>query len=692
MSKKSKPAKSSRRDNIRNIGICAHIDAGKTTVSERFLFYSGKIHRIGEVHDGAAQMDWMKQEQDRGITITAAATSIQWGNYEYHLIDTPGHVDFTIEVERSLRVIDGAIVVFCAKGGVEPQSETVWHQAEKFKVPRIVFVNKMDRMGADFQAVVTEIKERLGGNPVPLQIPIGAEDTFKGIVDLIEMKALYYSGHEEDTPTEGPVPADLMDEAETLRAALVESAAEQIDELTEKYLEEGDLTVDEIRQGLREGTLKGRIFPVLTGSALKNTAVRLLMDAVYQYLPSPSDLPPITVHNIRTKEDMDLTCDSTGPLAMLAFKVQMDGTRKQVYFRVYSGSVNEGDDIINVRENKKEKISRLFQVHANKKEKLEKAIAGDIFLALGMKSVITGDTLCMGQDQFMLEPIDTYEPVISMAVEPRNMEEKEKLDQAVGRIMEEDPTFRVHDDPETGETLISGMGELHLEVIMDRLVTEYNVNARAGKPQVVFRETFNGKTASEAIFERVVEDEGKEKTIFGSIAIEVTPLPREAGLEVEVDPSVRLKLADKPKILEAAVSGAREAARSSGAKGYQVQDVKVLITNIGLKDGVTTEVGYIVAAQEAFRKAAQKDGCKILEPIMKLEIVSPEANLGDVMGDIGQRRGRIENMEIRGDRRVVHGVVPLRNMFGYATELRSKTKAAAQFTMSFLRYGTVDDI
>ncbi|MBN2723411.1 MAG: elongation factor G [Deltaproteobacteria bacterium] len=692
MSKKSKNSKYPKRDHIRNIGICAHIDAGKTTVSERFLFYSGKIHRIGEVHDGAAQMDWMTQEQDRGITITAAATSFPWAGYEYHLIDTPGHVDFTIEVERSLRVIDGTIVVFCAKGGVEPQSETVWHQAEKFKVPRIVFVNKMDRMGADFNAVVNEIKDRLGGNPVPLQLPIGAEDTFKGVIDLVDMKALYWTGHEEDMPEATEIPQELLEEANTARVVLIEAAAEQNDELMEKYLEGEELSPEEIRLGIREGTISGALIPVLTGSALKNTGIQPLMDSVYQYLPAPSDIPPFEVENVRTSEKTQLNADPAGPLAMLAFKVSMDGTRKQVYFRVYSGSVSEGDDLINVRENRKEKLSRLFQVHANKKERLETAYAGDIFLALGMKSVVTGDTLCRGQDQYMLEPIDTYEPVISMAVEPRNMEEKEKLEAAVSRLMEEDPTFRVHEDEETGETLISGMGELHLEIIMDRLTSDYNVNAKAGKPQVVFRETFNAPVTTSAVFERVVEEDGKEKTIFGSVELRVEPGSRGSGLCVEVSDDLKIAFADKSKFLDAAVNGAREAAKSSGANGYQVQDVKLTVTKIGLKDGVTTEVGYIIASQEAFRKAALTDGCKILEPIMKLEIVSPEANLGDVMGDIGQRKGRIENMELRGDRRVVHGVVPLRNMFGYATELRSKTKAAAQFTMSFLRYGTVDDI
>lgn len=693
MGSKNKGPKYKMRTHVRNIGITAHIDAGKTTLTERFLFYTGKIHRMGEVHDGAAQMDWMIQEQERGITITAAATYFQWKDHEFQLIDTPGHVDFTIEVERSLRVIDGAIVVFCAKGGVEPQSETVWHQADKFRVPRLAFINKMDRMGADFFRVRDEIAQRLGGRPVAMQLPLGAEERFHGVVDLVTQTAWHFTGSEEDPPQEIPIPADMLGEVAAEREKLVEIAAEQTDALTEKYLETGELSVEEIREGIRAGTLANRIVPVFTGSALRNMGVQPLLDAVIHYLPAPADLPPVAGRIPRTGEPAAWPQDPNGPLAMLAFKVAMDGTRKQVYFRVYSGHVEEGDDLVNVRAQKKEKLSRLFRVHANKKEPIDSAQAGDIFLALGMKSVITGDTVCMGSDQILLEAIDTYEPVISMAVEPKNMEEKEKLEQAVARMMEEDPTFRVHEDKETGETLISGMGELHLEVVMDRLVREHNVQAKAGKPQVVYRETFQQTTQGEAAFERVIEEEGKEKRLYGKVRLEVSPLPRGAGVDVSLAPGLRERYPSYNKILEAALQGASEAARSSGARGYPVQDIRITILDVGFLENVPpVEVAYLIAAQEAFRKAASADGCRLLEPIMRVEVVTPDACVGDVIGDLGQRKGRVENMEMRGDRRVVTAFVPLRSMFGYATELRSKTKAAASFTMTFFRYGTVDDI
>jgi elongation factor G len=692
MAKKSKGTKHKARSKIRNIGIVAHIDAGKTTVTERFLYYSGKIHRIGEVHDGAAQMDWMVQEQERGITITAAATMFPWKDFEYHLMDTPGHVDFTIEVERSLRVIDGAVVVFCAKGGVEPQSETVWHQADKFEVPRIVFINKMDRMGADYFSVINDIKKRLGANPIAAQLPIGAEDKFKGIVDLVTGKAWYWTGHEEEPPEEGPIPADFEFDVEEHMAALMEKAAEQDDELTEKYLENFELSESEIKKGLRIGTLSGAIVPVFVGSALKNTAVQPLMDAVYTYLPSPMDIPPIRVKKVRTEEIIELKPAPDSSLAMLAFKVQMDGSRKQVYFRIYSGEISEGDDLINVRVNKKEKCSRIFQMHANKKERLENAVAGDIILITGMKSVITGDTLCKAGVHVLLEPIDTYEPVISMAVEPRNMAEKEKLEQTVARLMEEDPTFRVHEDPETGQTLISGMGELHLEVIMDRITREYKVDAKAGRPQVVFRETFKSSASGTASFSREYEEDGKETKMFGGVTLDVSPLKRDSGIIAELDPKLVVRMADKHKLLNAALKGAEESAGASGANGFPVQDIKIVVKDIEVREGDSVEVAYTIAAQEAFRRAAYNDGCKILEPIMAVDVVTPEAYIGDVLGDLGQRKGRVENMEMRGDRRVVSAFVPLKNMFGYATELRSKTKASASFTMTFVRYGTVDDI
>ncbi|MBU1238811.1 elongation factor G, partial [Myxococcota bacterium] len=529
--------------------------------------------------------------------------------------------------------------------------------------------------------------------PIPVQVPIGAEDQFRGVIDLVEGKAWYFSGHEEDSPEEAEIPADCEFDVDALRTVLMERAAEQDDALTEKFLMEEFLTPEEIRFGLRRGTISGTLVPVFVGSALKNTGIQLLMDGVCEFLPSPLDLPPVRAIKARSDEVIELAPYDTEPLAMMAFKVAMEGSRKNVYFRLYSGRVDEGDDLINVRENKKEKCSRIFQVHANKRERIDSAIAGDIVLIPGMKSVVTGDTLCKGTVQVLMEQIDSYEPVISMAVEPRNMAEKEKLEEAVQRLMEEDPTFKVHEDPETGETLISGMGELHLEVIMDRLTREYNVEAKAGKPQVVYRETFKGVTNGVGNFERIIEEDNKEKHMYGNVSLTVSPLERGGGVEAELDPSLVARFGERSKLLAAALQGARDAASASGANGYPVQDVKILITDIGTREGAAmVEVAYIIAAQEAFRRAAADDGCRLLEPIMAVEVVTPDAHVGDVMGDLGQRKGRIENMENRGDRQVISAFVPLRNMFGYATELRSKTRAGASFTMTFLRYGTVDDV
>jgi elongation factor G len=681
------------RSTIRNIGIVAHIDAGKTTVTERFLFYSGKIHKIGEVHEGSAQMDWMPQEQERGITITAAATMFPWKNYEYHLMDTPGHVDFTIEVERSLRVIDGVVVVFCAKGGVEPQSETVWHQADKFGVPRIAFVNKMDRMGADFFAVVDEMRDRLGAKPVVLQLPIGRESDFKGVIDLVEMQAIYWSGREEDKPEYKDIPAELLEDARLYRSELIEKAAEQDDELMEKFIEEKQFTSDDIYHGIRKGALSGNLVPVFTGSALKNRGIQPLLDAIYKYLPSPLELEPIKKKlKNRKNEEIILHPKRSAPLSMLAFKVSMDGTRKQVYFRIYSGEIFEGDKLVNVRTGKKERLSRIFKMHANKRERIPGAVAGDIVMIQGMKTVITGDTLCRKDTQVLLEPIDKYEPVINMAVEPRNMAEKDKLESAIKVLMEEDPTFNYYEDEETGESLISGMGELHLEVIMHRLVNDYKVEARAGKPQVVFRETFKGKTEAEASFRRIIEEDGKEKEMFGKVRLEVSPLPRGKGLQIKLAPGLAEETGDTRKFLDSALKGARESANAAGARGYAVQDVKVTIKDIEVKNRASTDLAYGISAPEAILKAADQDGCVLLEPIMAVIIITPEDYVGDVIGDIGQRKGRVEKMEKKGVKSSIKAYVPLRNMFGYATELRSKTKASAAFTMSFEKYGTIEDI
>jgi elongation factor G len=514
-------------DQVRNIGVVAHIDAGKTTVSERFLFHSGKIHKAGEVHDGETQMDWMEQERERGITITAAATTFEWAKHEIHLIDTPGHVDFTIEVERSLRVLDGAVVVFCAVGGVQPQSETVWHQADKFHVPRLAFINKLDRVGASFDGVVAEIKARLGANPVPIQLPIGSEDVFEGVVDLLTQQALYFSGELEDKPEVRPVPAELAGAVAEARDRLVAAIADTDDGIAEKYLEGAELTLPELKAALRRAVIAVKIVPVLGGTALRNKGIHPLLDAVIDFLPSPADVPPVTgVDPRNTTEKLARLPKNNEPLAALAFKIAMDEGRKVVFLRVFSGTFAPGDELLNVRTGKKEKVARLFRVHADKREKLEKAVAGEIVAAAGLKDATTGDTMCDPKAPILLERIDTYEPVISQAIEAENNAAKERLDFALAKMVDEDPTFRVKEDPDTGQTIIWGMGELHLEVIVDRMRREYGVAANVGKPQVVYRETVLGEAEGHAVFER----ELKEQRLYGEATCRVRSLPRGSGV------------------------------------------------------------------------------------------------------------------------------------------------------------------
>ena len=672
-------------DRVRNIGIVAHIDAGKTTVTERFLYHAGKIHKHGEVHDGDTQMDWMEQERERGITITAAATLFEWAGYELHLIDTPGHVDFTIKVERSLRVLDGAVVVFCGVAGVQPQSETVWHQADKFGVPRLAFINKMDRVGADFEAVVTEIRERLGARAAPIAIPIGAEDRFRGEIDLIGRKAYFYSGEIDDKPELGPIPEDMVAEAEAARERLVEAVVDVDDTLGEKFLEGAEISDADLAAAVRRACIAVKLVPVLCGSALRNKGIHQLLDAVVAYLPSPIDVPPI--HGVDPR-DTSVTLTRAPrdgePLSALAFKIAMDEGRKIVYVRVFSGKLEAGAEALNARTGKKEKVARLFEVHANRRVRIDRAGAGTIVAAAGLKDATTGDTLCDPAHPILLERIDTYEPVISAAIEAETNAEKERLDFALGKMVDEDPTFRVREDAETGQTLISGMGELHLEIVVDRMVREYGVKARVGKPQVVYRETIGGEGDGDASFER----ELKEESLYGWASCRVAPLPRGRGIEIASALHADSAHPHPPAVVEAALQGLRDAAQA-GPDGYPLADVAVKLTGVKWRDDAQPQVSVRAAAAEAFRRAVVNAGAQRLEPIMKLEVVTPEENLGAIIGDINQRRGHVLDVTARGAKTEVEALVPLRNLFGYSTDVRSLTQGRATFTMQFHTYGTI---
>jgi elongation factor G len=667
-------------DRVRNIGIVAHIDAGKTTVTERFLFYSGSIHRMGEVHDGEAQMDWRPQEQERGITITAAATNIDWDKHELHLIDTPGHVDFTMEVERSLRVLDGAVVVFCGVGGVEPQSETVWNQAEKFGVPRIAFVNKMDRVGADHAAVVEQISDKLGARPVPVQIPIGAEDSFKGVIDLLKMVAYTWIGDGEEV-TEEPIPEELLEQAEQAREQMIEAAADVDDEVAERFLEGEEVEVKQLRQALRRGCLANKLIPVFCGAALRNKGIQPLMDGVVDYLPSPLEVPPIIGTIPGTSQKVERAPSDKEPLTALVFKIQMDQGRKMCFLRVYSGTLTPGTDVYNVRLKKTEKIARLLILHANRRERIQKCGAGSIVAAMGLKLAGTGDTITVTDEPIALEQIESYEPVISRAIEPRTLAEKEKLDFALAKLVDEDPTFRVKEDEETGQTLISGMGELHLEIIVDRLTQEYNVEARVGKPQVVYRETVTKVGEGECTFERKVEEEG---LVYGQANVRVEPQDRGAGTCFELALPAEPPL--PPAVVDAAMEGLSEAATSGVDTGFPLVDVRVTLLGLNTREGVSTTVGYKVAAGEAFRRACREASPTLLEPIMDVEVITPEEFMGDVIGDLNQRNGLIEEVGYRGGKRVVAAKVPMRRMFGYATKVRSLTQGRANFIMQFAKF------
>jgi len=677
-------------DRVRNLGIVAHIDAGKTTVTERFLYYSGRIHKMGEVHEGEATMDWMPQERERGITITAAATTLSWRDHELHLIDTPGHVDFTIEVERSLRVLDGAVVVFDGVAGVEPQSETVWHQANRFHVPRLAFVNKLDRTGADFDRVVTEIRERLQGHPVPIQLPIGAEDKFVGLIDLVEMRVLRFSGNDEEELVYEPVPPDLLDAASKAREHAVEAAADLDDALAERYLGGEEITAELLRAGLRKATLAGRIQPVLCGAALRNKGIQPLLDAVIDYLPSPTEVPAITGVDPKTHEPLERPSDLKQPLSALAFKVQMDDGRKTVYVRVYSGSLKAGEDVYNPRLGKTEKVARLFSVHADKRERIEKVDAGWIAVAMGLKETGTGDTLCSAAKPILLETITAQEPVISVAVEPASLADKDKLDMALGKMTDEDPTFRVREDSDTGQTLISGMGELHLDIVVDRIRREYGVEARVGRPQVMYRETVKSTGEAEQRFERnMTDDKGKERVIYGHARVRVAPRPRGTGTVVQsalpaASPGV---LPPPAALVQAALTGLREAS-ASGPQGFPLEDVEATLLDLQVQPGASTEIGHRVAASEGFRAACREAGTSLLEPIMRLEVLAPEDFMGEVLGDLNARRAQISDVGFRGASRLITAKVPLRSVFGYSTELRSRSQGRATYSMTFAEFDT----
>ncbi len=674
-------------ERYRNIGIAAHIDAGKTTTTERVLYYTGISHKMGEVHDGAAVMDWMVQEQERGITITSAATTCFWRGmdqqYDEHrinIIDTPGHVDFTIEVERSLRVLDGAIAVFCAVGGVEPQSETVWRQADRYRVPRMAFVNKMDRAGANFGRVVEQIRRRLKGNPVPVQLPVGAEDKFEGVVDLISMKAIYW--HDQTlgmTYTAGEIPAELQDACVAARETMVEAAAEADEELMEKYLEAGDLKPADIRRGLRLRTLKNEIVPALCGSAFKNKGVQALLDAVIDYLPAPNEVPPIK-GVLENGEESTRPSSDDAPFAALAFKIATDPyVGSLTFFRSYSGVLKSGDTVYNPVKQRKERIGRLLQMHANHREEISEVRAGDIAAAVGLKTVSTGETLCTPGHVITLERMDFPEPVIAVAVEPKTKADQERMGIALGKLAHEDPSFRVTTDEESGQTIISGMGELHLEIIVDRLKREFKVEANVGRPQVAYRETIRKSIEQEGRFVRQTGGRGQ----YGHVWLRLEPNEPGAGYEF-VDAIVGGVV---PKEFIPAVNkGVQEAMGNGVVAGYPVVDVKATLFDGSYHEVDSSEMAFKVAGSTAFREGASRADPVVLEPLMKVEVVTPEEYMGDVMGDLNRRRGVLHGMEDSPGGKIVRADVPLAEMFGYATDLRSLTQGRATYTMEFNRY------
>ena len=668
---------------VRNIGIAAHIDAGKTTTSERILFFTGMSHKIGEVHDGAATMDWMEQEKERGITITSAATTAFWKGYQVNLIDTPGHVDFTIEVERSMRVLDGAVAVFCSVGGVQPQSETVWRQANKYHVPRIVFVNKMDRIGANFFRVEEQIRERLKANPVPIQIPIGAEDNFKGVVDLVRMKA--YVWNDEKKPTdyvEEEIPAEVKDKAEEYRAKLIEAVSETDDSLMEKFFAGEELTEEEIKKGIKAGCLRMTITPMLCGTAFKNKGIQPLLDAVVDYLPAPDEIAAI---NGVYEDGTEVTVESTddGEFAALAFKIMTDPFVGQLTFiRVYRGSLESGSYAYNTVQDCKERIGRLLKMHSNKREEITELFAGEIGAVVGLKSTLTGDTLASEKDKVILERMDFPEPVISVAVEPKTKADQEKMAIALQKLAQEDPSFRVSTDEESGQTIISGMGELHLEIIVDRMLREFKVDAEVGQPQVAYRETI--RKAVEQEYKYVKQSGGRGQ--YGHVFLRIEPLPAASGFEFVND----IKGGVVPKeYIPAVEKGCKEALQSGVLAGYPVEDVKVTLFDGSYHEVDSSEMAFKLAASMGFKEGARKAGAVILEPMMKVEVETPEEYMGDVIGDLNKRRGQVNSMDDRNGIKIIAAYCPLAQMFGYSTDLRSMTQGRATYSMEFDHYEEV---
>ncbi len=667
----------------RNIGIIAHIDAGKTTTTERILYYTGRIYKIGEVHEGTAVMDWMEQERERGITITSAATTASWRDHRVNIIDTPGHVDFTVEVERSLRVLDGGVVVFDAVAGVEPQSETVWRQADRYEVPRICFVNKMDRRGANLDRTIGMIESRLGARPVLLQLPVGREDGFRGVVDLLEMEEILFTEDPAEPFRKGPISAEMMEEAKARREQLVERIAETSDELVMLYLEGEEIAVDHLREALRAATIDGKLVPVLCGSALKNKGIHQVLDAVIDYLPSPLDVPPVAGRNPNSEEVEARRADESEPFSALVFKIVADPfVGRLAYFRVYSGKLTAGSYVYNSTKGQRERIGRLLKMHANHREDVSEVAAGDIAAVVGLKYSITGHTLCDEAHPILLESINFPEPVISVAIEPATKADMDKMGTALGRLAEEDPTFRVRTDPETGQTLIWGMGELHLEVIVDRMMREFKVNARVGTPEVAYRETITRPAKAEGRFVRQTGGHGQ----FGDVWIEVEPLPAGTGFEFvnKVVGGVIPK-----EYIPAVAAGAKEATESGVLAGYPMVDVRATLVDGDYHEVDSSEMAFKIAGSMGFKNATSKAGPQLLEPMMKVEVVMPEENLGDVMGDVSSRRAQIQGIEARGELQAVKALVPLAEMFGYATELRSMTSGRGTYTMEFGHYEPV---
>ncbi len=668
---------------IRNIGIVAHIDAGKTTTTERILFYTGRVHRLGEVDEGSATMDWMVQERERGITITSAATTCLWRDHRINIIDTPGHVDFTMEVERSLRVLDGAVVLLSAVEGVQPQSETVWRQADRYRVPRLIFINKMDRTGADFLRTVQMIRDRLGATPVPIQLPIGAEDGFQGVVDLIRMKSILYLDDLGTRSDETDIPEALREEAEEYREKLIEAAADLDDAVAVKYLEGAAIEEDDLREALRRGTIAARIVPVLCGSSFRNKGVQPLLDAVIDYLPSPLDLPPVTGTDPKTGETVDRPADPTRPLAALAFKIISDPyVGKLTYFRVYSGTLKAGSYVFNANKSQKERVSRILQMHANHREDIPEASAGNVVAAVGLRVTATGDSLCDETSPVILESMHFPDPVISVAVEPKTKADEEKLSASLARLADEDPTFRVRFDDETGQTIISGMGELHLEIIVDRLLREFSVQANVGRPQVAYKETLRQAARGEGRYIRQTGGRGQ----YGHAVIELEPLEHGTGFEFVDKITGGTIPREYIKPIEA---GIREAAEAGVLAGYPVIDFRATLIDGSYHEVDSSEVAFKIAGSLAFQNAAGRAKPVLLEPMMRVEVVTQEVYMGDVIGDLNARRGQIEGMEPQGTLRVIRALVPLAEMFGYATTLRSASQGRATYSMEPSHYAEV---